>query len=238
MKEFLSKLKTKKGIISLCIAFAALILIVFLVLATSNSEPEEETTTEITTEETTLETTTEETTVAETTTEETTTLPPETEAPAPVKLAEKDAISEGSLYGYLSCSKIGLSCSLYMGDDNYILKKGAGQIPATYLPGEGGLIMAGAHNNRHFNCLQYIEINDLITLETSYGIFTYQVVNTEVVDVTGKDAYDFFTDHEQLLLYTCYPFDTLSSTVYRFMVHADLVSETPITEIETEIEME
>ena len=61
-------------------------------------------------------------------------------------------------------------------------------------------------------------------METSYGIYTYQVVSTEVLDVTGMDAYDFLTDHEQLILYTCYPFDMLSHTDYRFIVHADLIS--------------
>ena len=141
-----------------------------------------------------------------------------------MRLSDYDQISEGSLYGYLSCEKIGLNCSVYMGDDSYILRKGAGQVPATFLPGEGGLIMLGAHNNSYFNCLQYSEIGDIITLETSYGIYQYQVVSTETVDVSDKNAYDFYTNHEQLLLYTCYPFDTLSSTVYRYMVHADLIS--------------
>ena len=111
-----------------------------------------------------------------------------------------------------------------MGSDNSILKLGAGQVTATYQPGFGSLIMIGAHNNTFFNCLKNIQTGTVITMETSYGTYTYQVNSTEVVDVTDKDAYDFFTDHEQLLLYTCYPFDMLASTDYRFMVHADLVS--------------
>ncbi len=216
MEGFLQKLKNHK-IVLFCIALflVALIMVIFIA-ARSTPAPREP-------ESTTIETTTEETTTVppETTTEETTTVPPETQT---VRLSDYDQISEGSLYGYLSCEKIGLNCSVYMGDDSYILRKGAGQIPATFLPGEGGLIMLGAHNNSYFNCLQYSEIGDIITLETSYGIYQYQVVSTETLDVSDKNAYDFYTNHEQLLLYTCYPFDTLSSTVYRYMVHADLIS--------------
>ena len=130
----------------------------------------------------------------------------------------------GDLYAYVKCQDIGLDCPVYMGSDNSILKLGAGQVTATYQPGFGSLIMIGAHNNTFFNCLKNIQTGTVITMETSYGTYTYQVNSTEVVDVTDKDAYDFFTDHEQLLLYTCYPFDMLASTDYRFMVHADLVS--------------
>ena len=124
----------------------------------------------------------------------------------------------------MTCDTIGLSCSVFLGDSSSILRKGAGQSLATLMPGYGGLIMIGAHNNSYFNCLQYISIGNVITIETDYGTFHYQVISTEIRDVTGLSAYDFMTDHEQLLLYTCYPFDTLSHTDYRFLVHADLMS--------------
>ena len=141
-----------------------------------------------------------------------------------VKRADVPQANYGDLYAYVKCQDIGLDCPVYMGSDNSILKLGAGQVTATYQPGFGSLIMIGAHNNTFFNCLKNIQTGTVITMETSYGTYTYQVNSTEVVNVTDKDAYDFFTDHEQLLLYTCYPFDMLASTDYRFMVHADLVS--------------
>lgn len=141
-----------------------------------------------------------------------------------VKRSDVPMVEYGSYYAHLSCENIGLDAPVYMGDDNQILATGAGQIPVTYQPGFGELIMIGAHNNTFFNCLKNVVNGELITMETSYGTYTYQVVSTEVVDITGKDAYTFFTDHEQLLLYTCYPFDMLSHTDYRFMVYADLVS--------------
>ncbi len=140
-----------------------------------------------------------------------------------VKRSEVPVPQYGDLYAHLICERIGLDCPVYMGDNNEILKLGAGQIPVTYQPGMGWLIMIGAHNNSFFHCLQDVTVGDIITMETSYGTYRYQVSYTEIIDVTGKDAYDFMTETEQLLLYTCYPFDMLSSTDFRFMVHADLL---------------
>ena len=138
MEGFLQKLKNHK-IVLFCIALFLVALIMVIFIATrSTPAPREPESTSTDAESTTIETTTEETTTVppETTTEETTTVPPETQT---VRLSDYDQISEGSLYGYLSCEKIGLNCSVYMGDDSYILRKGAGQVPATFLPGEGGI---------------------------------------------------------------------------------------------------
>ena len=46
----------------------------------------------------------------------------------------------------------------------------------------------------------------------------------KVVEASDETAYDFGIDHEQLIMYTCYPFDMLSSTPYRYFVYAELIS--------------
>jgi sortase A len=152
--------------------------------------------------------------------------------PGSVEVSEDNTVSihdvylaeYGELYAHLSCERIGLDCPVYMGDSNDILKLGAGQIPVTYQPGFGWLIMIGAHNNTFFNCLKNVEVGDVIYMETSYGTYSYQVNNTEVMDISGgKEAYDFMHDYEELVLYTCYPFDMLSHTDYRFIVYATLL---------------
>lgn len=148
-----------------------------------------------------------------------------------VKRSDIPIAQYGDLYAYVKCERIGLDSPVYMGDNNAILKIGAGQISVTKQPGFNSLIMIGAHNNTFFNCLKNIVNDDEITIETSYGNFVYKVVSTEIIDVNEHgSAYDFMTDYEHLLLYTCYPFDMLSHTDYRFMVHADLVSGPTIVE--------
>ena len=61
-------------------------------------------------------------------------------------------------------------------------------------------------------------------IETSYGTYHYEVKETKVINETDTGAIDYSIDHEQLVMYTCYPFDMLSHTPYRFIVYADLVS--------------
>ena len=144
-----------------------------------------------------------------------------------IKLSDITRPQFGDLYAYVKCSDIGLDAPVYWGDTNELAKLGATQHSVSYMPGFGGLLMIGAHNNTFFNCLKNIEIGHIITIETSYGTYTYKVASTEVVDVTeeGKsEVYNYYTDYEHLILYTCYPFDMLSHTNNRFMVHADFVS--------------
>lgn len=45
---------------------------------------------------------------------------------------------------------------------------------------------------------------------------------------TDRTAYDLSADYENLIMYTCYPFDALGLTPQRYFVYAKLVSGTPI----------
>ena len=153
-----------------------------------------------------------------------------------VKRSEVGIAEYGDLYAYVRCTRIALDAPVYKGDDDNILKLGIGQNFASGQPGFGKLILLSGHNNTYFNALKNIELEDIIDImggsytagvlliETSYGIYQYKVNDMKVVNAYDETAYDFGIDHEQLILYTCYPFDMLSSTPYRYFVYADLVS--------------
>ena len=113
---------------------------------------------------------------------------------------------------------------LYFGDNSKILRKGAGQYMGSHFPGEGSTILVSGHNNTFFNCLKYVEIGDVIKLETNYGVYLYEVIETAVKKNTDSSAYDLKADHENLVLYTCYPFNQLGLTPNRFFVYTRLVS--------------
>lgn len=141
-----------------------------------------------------------------------------------VKRADVGIADYGDMYAYVRCLRIALDAPVYKGDDIQILKHGVGQNFASGQPGFGKLVLLCGHNNTHFNALKNIAIDDIVEIETSYGIYKYKVNNTAVLEASDKKAYDFYVDHEQLVMYTCYPFDMLSSTPYRFFVYADLIS--------------
>lgn len=51
---------------------------------------------------------------------------------------------------------------------------------------------------------------------------------TRLSKATDRTAYDLSADYENLIMYTCYPFDALGLTTQRYFVYAKLVSGTPI----------
>lgn len=131
----------------------------------------------------------------------------------------------GEQYGELSCERIGLSAPVYYGDSNEILRVGAGQYIGSFLPGYGRLIMLCAHNTTFFRPLQNVEVGDIFVFKTSYGVFEYQVTETAIKDHNDSSAYNLLIDSEQLIMYTCYPFETLAGTnTDRLFVYCEKIS--------------
>ena len=92
------------------------------------------------------------------------------------------------------------------------------------IPGEGKTILLAGHNNTFFNDLQHTEIGATVTITTHYGVYTYEVTDMAVKDYQDETAYDFTRTDENLILYTCYPFDALGFTPNRYFVYAKYVS--------------
>lgn len=115
-------------------------------------------------------------------------------------------------YARLTCEELGVDCALYFGDSTAALKKGAGQYAGSYLPGYNGHILVCAHNTSYFKPLEHVELGQVFTINTNYGIYRYEVYETKVLDHKDDSAYDFsHRDEEVLILYTCYPFYRMSS---------------------------
>lgn len=113
---------------------------------------------------------------------------------------------------------------LIFGDSNAILRKGAGHYMGSHFPGEGSTILVSAHNNTYFNCLQYLKLGDIITVKTSYGNYKYEVTALRVLDKNDPTAFDLSAKEENLVLYTCYPFNALGLTNKRYFVSTKLIS--------------
>ncbi len=115
-------------------------------------------------------------------------------------------------------------CPLYFGDSKAILRKGVGQYMGSNFPGEGKTIITSAHNNSYYNCLQYLETGDTVTIETNYGTYVYEVAETAIKPNTDKSALRLAAEEETLVMYTCYPFDQRGLTSKRYFVYAKLIS--------------
>jgi sortase A len=126
------------------------------------------------------------------------------------------------LIGRIEIARLGLSVMVIEGDGGKILRRAAGHVPGTALPGQDGNVAITAHRDTFFRPLRNIQLDDVITLTTPQGEYRYRVVSTEVVapqDVSVLDS----TAGETLTLVTCHPFYFVGAAPNRFIVRAERV---------------
>lgn len=119
----------------------------------------------------------------------------------------------GEHYGRLTCDRIGLKAPVYWGDENRILRHGAGQYEVSSLPGYGEAIVICGHNNTFFKPLQKVQEGDEIVFDTNYDTYRYKVNEVVILpeDELAKRIDSMMVEpKETLLLYTCYPFHAIS----------------------------
>ncbi len=127
-------------------------------------------------------------------------------------------------FGELSISDRNISAKLFFGDGAIPLKNGVGVYAGSFIPGYGKTILIAGHNNTYFNGLKNVKKNDIVDIKTSYGNYQYKITGTKILSANDKSAYDLTEDKENLVMYTCYPFDELGLTNKRFFVYAKKIS--------------
>lgn len=109
--------------------------------------------------------------------------------------------------------------TLYFGDSTDILDISVGQYAQSAIPGVGKPILVAGHNGTHFKQLRYFEKGDHVQIDTEYGSFVYEVYDTETMAYYDFDAAILDREEELLIMYCCYPFDSLSTDI-RYFVYA------------------
>ncbi|MCH5298548.1 MAG: class D sortase [Ruminococcus sp.] len=126
-------------------------------------------------------------------------------------------------FGKLSIEGADVDAKLFYGDGTVPLRNGVGIYGGSFIPGYGKTILVAGHNNTYFNGLKNVKKGDIIKIRTSYGNYEYKITDTAIHDSKNTSAYDLEADYENLILYTCYPFDGLGLTNLRFFVYAEKV---------------
>ncbi|MEG0771469.1 MAG: class D sortase [Clostridia bacterium] len=133
--------------------------------------------------------------------------------------------SNSAVFGKISIESRGLSCPLIYGDDDDCLSRGAGMYIGSKIPGYGGTCLVAGHNTSYFRKLRTVEIGDIISVVTTYGVYEYKVYNIDVFPDNDKKAYDFVTDEQILDLYTCYYVNTpVGNVKERLFIYSKLIS--------------
>lgn len=140
---------------------------------------------------------------------------------------ESDAVeypSYSNMFGELIIEDCGIDTNLFFGDGDVALRNGVGVYGGSFIPGYGKTILVAGHNNTYFNGLKFAEKGQKVVIKTSYGNYEYEITETAVKDMTDGSAYDLSADYENLIMYTCYPFDELGLTSKRYFVYAKYLS--------------
>jgi sortase A len=133
------------------------------------------------------------------------------------------AIAASGLIGRIDIQRLGLSVIVVEGISSKVLRRAAGHIPGTALPGQPGNVGISAHRDTFFRPLRNIKQNDVISLTTMLGEFRYRVMSTRIVGPNDVAVLEPSGD-EILTLVTCYPFYFVGTSPDRFIVRAERIT--------------
>lgn len=94
---------------------------------------------------------------------------------------------------------------VYFGDNHSVLRKGVGMWMNSRFCGQAGKTVLSAHVTSYFYELEDTEVGDLVTVDTVYGQYTYQVSETRIFDYRDETLLMPDGEEDTLLMYTCYP---------------------------------
>ena len=127
----------------------------------------------------------------------------------------------GTRYGNIKIESLNINLPLYYGDKLAYLRYGVGQSSGGYFPGEGGSIICMGHNNKNYLYdLPKIKNGAIIEINTTYGDFKYEVFDTKIINMYDVDSIKIQKEEEILMLYTCYPVNSLGDKKDRFFAYA------------------
>lgn len=127
------------------------------------------------------------------------------------------------LLGRMEIPRLGVSMIVAEGTGEATLRRAGGHIAGTALPGHPGNVGIAGHRDTLFRPLRNIRQDDLITVTTLHGEYSYRVVSTKIVSPT--DVTVLSSDASEILtLVTCYPFYFVGPAPDRFIVRAERVT--------------
>jgi sortase A len=133
----------------------------------------------------------------------------------------------GVAIGSLHIPRLNRTIPIIEGTGTRELKKGVGHYIGSVLPGVSDNSVLAGHRESVFRKLGDLKLGDLITVNTSYGKFVYEVHKIRIVMANDRTVI-VPTPDAVLTLSTCYPFNLVGSYPKRYIVQAGLVIGEPV----------
>jgi sortase A len=132
----------------------------------------------------------------------------------------------GQHFAQMNFPDIDFSVKVYFGDNDRILRRGAGMYAGSQLPGFKRTTLIAGHSWTVLNAVQHAKLDDVIEVKTNYGLYVYQIFDI----VLAEDDFDSYVDLKQteediLVVYTCYPFQRMVGRLsIRYFIYARRIS--------------
>lgn len=135
------------------------------------------------------------------------------------KIATDFDPADGENVGLLHIPKLNADLPIIEGTHEDELEKGVGHYPGTAYPLQNDQIVLSGHRDTVFRSMGELEIGDTLTLQLTYGDFTYEITETKIVDADDRTII-VPHDEEVLTLTTCYPFSFVGYAPERYIIYA------------------
>lgn len=132
--------------------------------------------------------------------------------------------SNGETVGILHIPKLESDLPIVEGTDEDELARGVGHYKGTAYPTEGEQIVLSGHRDTVFRRMGELELGDLFVVQLPYGDFSYEIVDTKIVDADDRTIIKP-QGEEVLTVTTCYPFDFVGYAPDRYILTAKPVSK-------------
>jgi sortase A len=124
--------------------------------------------------------------------------------------------------GEIEVPRLEMNVIVREGMDDTTLRKAAGHVPATALPGEPGNFVVLGHRDTLFRPLRGLEKGDNVRVHTADGDFNYWIDSIEVVPLENMELSE--ASEAGITLVTCFPFDFVGPAPRRFVARGHLAA--------------
>ncbi|MBY0097279.1 class D sortase [Mesobacillus maritimus] len=129
--------------------------------------------------------------------------------------------NNGEVIGVLSIPSVSSELAVVEGTNPDDLEKGVGHYKGSSYPGDNGQIVLSGHRDTVFQRLGELEFGDELILDLANGTFSYEIVDTKIVDADDRSIITLQKEKEELILTTCYPFGYIGNAPQRYIIYAE-----------------
>lgn len=128
--------------------------------------------------------------------------------------------STGETVGMLHIPKLESDLPIVEGTDEDELSHGVGHYAGTSYPLQNDQIVLSGHRDTVFRRMGELKLGDILTVQLPYGEFSYEIVETKIVDANDRSIIVPTSPDEVLTVTTCYPFSYIGNAPDRYIINA------------------